>query len=93
MLGAKLDYMLLRPLTHERNRETEEEINEDLLQDCAFDLSGATARLSKLFTRLEGHFPINSSLRYLDIACGTGDITLRPVDIQTTSGIPAAVEI
>jgi 2-polyprenyl-3-methyl-5-hydroxy-6-metoxy-1,4-benzoquinol methylase len=76
MLGNKLDYMILRPFTHSRLLKTEEKMNEAAAQNPTVDTEYADLRLSKLFTRLEGHFPISNSLRYLDVGCGPGDITL-----------------
>jgi SAM-dependent methyltransferase len=76
MLGNNLDYMLLRPFTHSRLLKTEEWMNEAAAQNPTADTKYADSRLSKLFKRLEGHFPIDSSLRYLDVGCGPGDITL-----------------
>ena len=75
MFGTNLDYMLLHPLTHDRNLQTEEEMGE-VGEEDAFDLNDATARLSKLVARLDHRFPISSSLRYLDLACGLGDVPL-----------------
>ena len=75
MFGTNLDYMLLHPLTHDRNLQREEEMGE-VGEEDAFDLNDATARLSKLVARLYHRFPISSSLRYLDLACGLGDISL-----------------
>ncbi len=76
MLGQKLDYAILRPFTHSRCLKTEEEMDEAASRDADIDISRAMARLDKLMTRLDGGLPISPELRYLDVGCGPGDMTL-----------------
>jgi 2-polyprenyl-3-methyl-5-hydroxy-6-metoxy-1,4-benzoquinol methylase len=77
VLGQTLDYWILRPLTHDRNAKTEEELNYSYAtQQTPLALEHVTFRLQKLMHRLEGEFPVASNLRYLDIGCGTGDMTV-----------------
>ena len=76
MFGQTIDYWVLRSLTHTRNRATEAELDERANKPAPYDADKALARLRKLMHRFDGHFPIHDDLRYLDIGCGTGDITL-----------------
>jgi 2-polyprenyl-3-methyl-5-hydroxy-6-metoxy-1,4-benzoquinol methylase len=75
MLGRTLDYLILRPLTHDRNSRTEEELDADASHRTLV-IEDAISRVHQLMDRLEGHLPISSRLRYLDIGCGTGDIAI-----------------
>ena len=76
MLGQTLDYLILRPFTHSRNAKTEEELNSYATQQTPLAIENATCRLQKLMSLLEGNFPLSDTLRYLDIGCGQGDITI-----------------
>src|SRR5438132_9707045 len=75
MFGSTIDYWLLRPLSHSRNRATEEVMNACTPQ-MSVDLDAAVRRIQKLQWRLRGRLPIKRDFRYLDIGCGTGDIAL-----------------
>ncbi|HLI86684.1 MAG TPA: class I SAM-dependent methyltransferase [Bryobacteraceae bacterium] len=75
MLGSTIDYYLLRPFTHNRNCETEEQI-EARHAHTSVDLDAALRRIDKLQRRLDGRFPIDPALRYLDVGCGIGDMAL-----------------
>ncbi len=75
MFGSTIDYWLLRPLTHSRNRATEEVINACTPQ-TSVDVDAAVRRIQKLQKRLRGRFPIERDFRYLDIGCGEGDMAL-----------------
>jgi len=74
MLGEKIDYWLLRPLVHGRNRATEEELDREGSTSLLGDQE--TTKLPRILARFEGHFPLSPSLRYLDIGCGSGELTL-----------------
>ena len=76
MLGETIDYLILRSLSHSRNIATEEDLNDRARSESSFSIDEAEFRLRKLLRRFEGHFPINEEFRYLDIGCGTGDITI-----------------
>ena len=74
MLGATIDYWLLRPFVHAQNRATEEELDRDGSTSLRGDQE--TRKLPRILERFEGRFPLSPSLRYLDIGCGSGELTL-----------------
>jgi SAM-dependent methyltransferase len=74
MLGTSLDYMLLRALAHSRNKATEDELNGS--HASSLEPEQLTSKLPKIIDRYEGHFPIDPRLRYLDMGCGSGELTL-----------------
>jgi SAM-dependent methyltransferase len=76
MLGQTLDYLILRPFSHQRNIRTEEELDSLASQEALLTMEAGSFRLEKLISRLEGNFPISDTLRYLDIGCGQGDIAV-----------------
>lgn len=74
MLGSLVDYWLLRPFVHARHRATEEELDREgcsSLSPHEIDI-----KLPRVLERFEGHLPISPSLLYLDMGCGSGEITL-----------------
>src|SRR5262245_1148254 len=75
MLGATLDYFILRALANCRNLATEEEL-EGAFNEEAASSDGADPKFQKLVERFEGHLPLDPSLRYLDLGCGSGELTL-----------------
>jgi SAM-dependent methyltransferase len=83
MFGATIDYWLLRPLAHGRNRATEEELDARA-ESVVFDPQIARRRLDKLVARFEGHFRIDPKLSYLDVGCGRGDLALAFVQAGAT---------
>ena len=84
MFGEKIDYWLLRPLAHNRNRATEEELNASAREIKAFDPFRAHLELEKLVTRFEGRLRIDPKLTYLDVGCGTGDLALALIQAGAT---------
>jgi len=74
MLGATLDYWILRPLTHGRNSATEEELERGH-STSQLDIELAIYRIEKLQKRLKGRLPIEG-MTYLDVGCGSGDMAL-----------------
>jgi SAM-dependent methyltransferase len=76
MLGATLDYFILRGLAHRRNLATEEQLDSLSSKVPAESFEGAMSKFRKLFDRYEGHLPVDPRLRYLDMGCGTGGLTL-----------------
>ena len=75
MFGDTVDYWLLKSLAHARNRATEEELDREGSTSLLPGQEGA--KLPKLLERFEGHFPIAPGLRYLDMGCGSGELTLE----------------
>ncbi len=75
MLGSTIDYWLLLPFTHKRNRATEEEI-ESRVASKQIELKHAVGRIEKLQSRLGGRLPLDPAFRYLDIGCAKGDIAI-----------------
>ena len=76
MLGATLDYLFLRSLAHRRNLATEEQLDLRFSRASGEALAAAVPKLRKLIDRFERHLPIEPGLRYLDMGCGTGELTL-----------------
>jgi SAM-dependent methyltransferase len=75
MFGETIDYWLLRPLAHARNRATEEDLNRKGSTSLA--PGQESSKLPKILERFDGHFPLARGLRYLDIGCGSGELTLE----------------
>jgi SAM-dependent methyltransferase len=76
MLGATLDYLILRTLAHRRNRATEEQLDSLSERASPAALEEAGSKFAKVAERFEGHLPIDPRLRYLDVGCGSGELTL-----------------
>ena len=76
MFGETIDYWLLRRLAHRRNLATEEELDARAAEVGDADFEAAMPKMRKLIERFAGHLPIDPSLRYLDMGCGTGELTL-----------------
>lgn len=76
MFGEKIDTVILRSLSHARNIASEEELDALALSPPPFDAEKARRELRKILDRFDGSFPLDSSLRYLDVGCGTGDIAI-----------------
>lgn len=76
MLGANLDYYILRRLAHCRNRASEADLDRLARHASRTSLEREIAKLSKVIPRFEGRFPVDPALKYLDMGCGTGGLTL-----------------
>jgi ubiquinone/menaquinone biosynthesis C-methylase UbiE len=76
MFGNTLDYYLLRPFTHKRSRLTGQQLDQQAAVTEEFNLGKAHARLEKWNQRLKNQFPFGPGLRYLDVGCGVGDLTI-----------------
>ena len=72
MFGKTIDYRLLRLCAHDRNTEPEE------LRQLERDLSieSAKARFDKWNRRLDNEIPIDPAMRYLEVGCGMGEMSL-----------------
>ena len=86
MFGKTVDYHLLKPLTHTRNKATAEELERQAKQldrpsndapaHSAYTLEQArdyTEKATDLYFR--GRFPVDPDLSYLDLGCGTGRLS------------------
>lgn len=72
MFGERIDYHLLRPFTHSRNRATEAELDE-MSRRLTYTLDEARAYVERAKREyFNGHLPISPHLDYLDIGCGMG---------------------
>ena len=72
MFGKTIDYRLLRLCAHGRHPEAEE------LRQLERDLSieSAKVRFEKWNRRLDNEIPIDPAMRYLEVGCGMGEISL-----------------
>ena len=89
MFGDTIDYRVLRPLTHSRNRMTEEELD-DQARISTYTLDEARAYTSKaLNLYFGGRLPIDPTLSYLDAGCGTGRLSvgLSLLGIRDVTGV------
>jgi len=76
VLGSALDYLILRGLAHTRNRATEEQLDALFAGSSDQCLAGAISKALKLHERFEGHLRLDPGLRYLDLGCGSGELSL-----------------
>src|SRR5713101_1017772 len=76
MLGTTLDYFILRGLAHRRNLATEAQLDSLSSHVALESFEEAMSKLDKIFDRFEGRLPVDPRLRYLDMGCGTGALTL-----------------
>jgi SAM-dependent methyltransferase len=76
MFGPVVDYWLLRPLTHNRNSATEEELNARAAGNAPIDIDAELAKIQKLRQRVGGRLPISEHLSYCDVGCGEGGMAL-----------------
>ena len=87
MFGNTADYYILKPLTHNRNRVTEEELDIHagestyVLKDAPgysiYTLDEARAYTGKALKLYFGNrLPIDPELSYLDAGCGTGRLSV-----------------
>ena len=87
MFGKAVDYYLLKPLTHKRNRATADDLerrareldrpSNDAPAHSPYTLEQARAYARKatdLYFR--GQFPVDPDLSYLDLGCGTGRLSI-----------------
>lgn len=80
MFGQTIDYYLLKPFAHARNRANEVELNERAAQ-TTYTLSDAKAHLQKVIhTYFDGKLKVDPSLSYLDIGCGMGRLSIALAD-------------
>lgn len=76
MFGEKVDYYLLRPFVHDRNKMTEEQLNEQS-KNTTFNLQDAEYWLDRVTNFFfGGHLKVDPNLSYLDIGCGMGRLCI-----------------
>jgi trans-aconitate methyltransferase len=76
MLSETLDYWTLKVFAHRRNIATEEELNSRAGETTAQTFEAAMPKMRKLMRRFGGRLGADPAKRYLDIGCGTGELTL-----------------
>jgi SAM-dependent methyltransferase len=76
MFGEPLDYWLLKSLAHRRNRATEAELDARAAATSPQAFDAQMPKLEKLLRRFGAHLPIDAHRSYLDMGCGTGELTL-----------------
>jgi len=89
MFGKTIDYYLLKPLAHARNRATEAELDEGS-RHSTFTLDDARAYQERIRTVcFDGRLPIDPNLSYLDIGCGMGrlSIGLSLMGVKDVTGV------
>jgi cyclopropane fatty-acyl-phospholipid synthase-like methyltransferase len=89
MLGTGLDYLILRGLATRQNMATEAELDERFAQVSLESFDAEMPKFNRVIDRFEGHLPIDPSLRYLDMGCGTGELTIAfaKLGIQDITGV------
>lgn len=75
MFGERIDYILLRAMAHDRNRRTEAELDEGGVSSLLGDEQAT--KFPSVLRRFDGHLEIVPGLRYLDMGCGSGELTLE----------------
>jgi len=76
MLGTRLDYFILRSFAHRQNLATEEQLDDAFRQVSGATFQAQMPKFRKLIERFDGHLPLDPTLRYLDLGCGTGELTM-----------------
>lgn len=76
MLGERLDYRVLRALAHDRGRATEAELDALHASGAPEERAAGEHKLRKLEHRFEGRLRVEPGLRYLDMGCGAGALSI-----------------
>ena len=76
MLGTRLDYFILRSMAHRRNLASEQQLDDAFKQVSKATFQAQMPKFRKLIERFDGHLPLDPKLRYLDLGCGTGELTM-----------------
>ena len=63
-------------MAHRRNMATEDELDARARQQPVRSADDCAARLRTHIGRFDGLFPLDPDLRYLDIGCGNGELTV-----------------
>ena len=76
MFGSRLDYFILRGIAHRRYLATEDQLDAYASQAPSTSFEAAMPKFRKLVDRFDGHLPLVPGLRYLDLGCGGGELTI-----------------
>jgi SAM-dependent methyltransferase len=76
MLGERLDYYVLRAFAHERLKATEAALDARHASGALDEREAYAHKLRKLERRFDGHLRAEPGLRYLDMGCGTGELSI-----------------
>lgn len=76
MFGSRLDYYILRGIAHRRNLATEDQLDISFSRVSSAAFEAEMPKFRKLIERFEGHLPLVPGLRYLDLGCGTGELSI-----------------
>ena len=92
-----LSYFILRCMAHRRGLATEEELNAAASRITDRDFEAGVQKAHKLVARFKGNMPIDAELSYLDMGCGTGDLTiaLAQLGLRKVTGVdflPRSIE-
>jgi SAM-dependent methyltransferase len=97
MFGHSLDYLILRSLAHSRNLATEDELDGVADMVTVEDFDREMPKFHNLVRCFEGALPLAPELRYLDMGCGTGELTIAfaRLGVRSITGVdflPRAIE-
>lgn len=76
MLGARLDYYLLRPFAHARRKASEAALDARHASGALDGREACERKLQKLLHRFRGRLRVEPGRRYLDMGCGTGELSI-----------------
>lgn len=76
MFGHSLDYLILRSIAHSRNLATEDELDGVADVVTVEDFDREMPKFHDMVRCFEGALPLAPELRYLDMGCGTGELTI-----------------
>lgn len=85
MLGEKLDYLILKSFAHRKNIATEEELDSSSHDISLQSQEKAIIKVRKHIDRFDGLFPISPNLSYLDMGCGSGELTIALYEVGCTN--------
>jgi SAM-dependent methyltransferase len=74
--SSSVEYLILRSLAHHDNLATEAELDAAFGDVSTASLDDALPKMQKLIDRFGGNLPLAPGLRYLDMGCGTGELTV-----------------
>jgi 2-polyprenyl-3-methyl-5-hydroxy-6-metoxy-1,4-benzoquinol methylase len=82
-------YYLLRCLAHRREWATEEQLDAAAGRIAGQEFAEGVGKAHKLIARFNGKMPMAPDLRYLDMGCGPGDVTiaLAKLGLRNVTGV------